>query len=330
MAGLLDAILSNDTGGGLFGGLPASWQYPTSAPDAAKKKKRDAAYDAAIAQNPYEGFADPNAAPIYQAAPGADDWSNGAPALMGVQPEQYGGSTPFGLGGGALPLAAPPSAAAASGPFPAVPYQNVTARALRMKDVPEADIAAAISNPELMRQLVNQVLRSGSAGAAAADDAVWSGRAPAAPVVPPPQAGQPGAPSSDAPASGPFPAVPSQNVTARTLPLKGVPEADIAAAISNPELMRQFVNQVLRPGSAGTPAADDALWSGRVPVAPLPPQAGQPAGLPYWTRPLDDPRAASQPTTQDLVTHLLRMKGVPESTIAAVIDKPELLQQLTN
>jgi hypothetical protein len=40
MAGLLDAILSNDTGGGLFGGLPASWQYPTSAPDAAAEKKK--------------------------------------------------------------------------------------------------------------------------------------------------------------------------------------------------------------------------------------------------------------------------------------------------
>jgi hypothetical protein len=174
-----------------------------------------------------------------------------------------------------------------------------------------------------MRQLVNHVLRSGSAGGPAADDAVWPGPAPV--VSPPPQAGQSGAPPSGAPASGSFPAVPYQNVTARALRMKGVPEADIAAAIGHPELMRQFVNQVLRPGSAGTPAADDALWSGRAPVAPLPPQAGQPAGLPYWTRPLNDARAASRPTTQDLVAHLLRMKGVPDSTIGAVIDKPELL-----
>jgi hypothetical protein len=50
---------------------------------------------------------------------------------------------------------------------PAPPAQNLTAQALRMKGVSEADIAAAIGNPELMKQLIIQHFGPGSAGAAA-------------------------------------------------------------------------------------------------------------------------------------------------------------------
>jgi hypothetical protein len=55
------------------------------------------------------------------------------------------------------PLAQPPT------PAP----QNVTAQALRTKGVPEADIAAAIGNPEVMRQLIIQHFVPGSTGVAA-------------------------------------------------------------------------------------------------------------------------------------------------------------------
>jgi hypothetical protein len=165
MRGLLDALLNSDSGGGLLGGLPAWWQYATSAPDAAAEKNAQyAAYGAAMAQNSHEGFANPNATPIYQAAPGANIWSNGAPGLIGVQPGQYGGSTLFGRGGIHLPAPVAPPGAPASGPFPAVPYQNLTARALRMNGVPEADIPAAIKKPELMKALINQIYHPASAG----------------------------------------------------------------------------------------------------------------------------------------------------------------------
>jgi hypothetical protein len=50
---------------------------------------------------------------------------------------------------------------------PAPPAQNLTAQALRMKGVSEADIAAAIGNPDLMKQLIILHFGPGSAGAAA-------------------------------------------------------------------------------------------------------------------------------------------------------------------
>jgi hypothetical protein len=50
---------------------------------------------------------------------------------------------------------------------PTPPAQNLTAQALRMKGVPEADIAAAIGNPELIKRLIMQNYGPGSAGAAA-------------------------------------------------------------------------------------------------------------------------------------------------------------------
>jgi murein DD-endopeptidase MepM/ murein hydrolase activator NlpD len=62
----------------------------------------------------------------------------------------------------AVPLSRPrPQAPDASWPSapvapPALPLQNLTARVLRMKGVPDADIAAAISNPGKMRDLLNQ------------------------------------------------------------------------------------------------------------------------------------------------------------------------------
>jgi RHS repeat-associated protein len=50
------------------------------------------------------------------------------------------------------------------------------------------------------------------------------------------------------------PARPAQNLTAQALRMKGVPEADIAAATGNPDLMKQLIIQHFGPGSAGTPA----------------------------------------------------------------------------
>jgi hypothetical protein len=50
---------------------------------------------------------------------------------------------------------------------PTPPAQNLTAQALRMKGVPEADIAAAMGNPELMKRLIIQNFTAGSAGAPA-------------------------------------------------------------------------------------------------------------------------------------------------------------------
>jgi hypothetical protein len=46
---------------------------------------------------------------------------------------------------------------------PAPTVENLTVRALRMKGVPDADIAAAMANPELMKRLIVQNYGSGSA-----------------------------------------------------------------------------------------------------------------------------------------------------------------------
>jgi hypothetical protein len=48
--------------------------------------------------------------------------------------------------------------------YPALPEQNLTVRALRMKGVTDADIAAGIGNPERMKQLINQNFGPGSVG----------------------------------------------------------------------------------------------------------------------------------------------------------------------
>jgi hypothetical protein len=50
------------------------------------------------------------------------------------------------------------------------------------------------------------------------------------------------------------PAPPTQNLTTQALRMKGVPEADIAAATGNPELMKQLIIQHYGPSSAGAPA----------------------------------------------------------------------------
>jgi hypothetical protein len=42
----------------------------------------------------------------------------------------------------------------------------------------------------------------------------------------------------------------SQNLTARVLRIKGVPEADIAAAIGNPARMQQLIARTYGPGAA--------------------------------------------------------------------------------
>lgn len=112
--GLLDALLGDNSGSGLLGGLPQSWQYPTAAPDAAEeKRKADAAFMASINQ-------DPNAGGFNPGPSGAGPFTPGAPT-PGTMPGQYGGSTPFGLGGLNPPQAMAPQGAPASGAFPAVP-----------------------------------------------------------------------------------------------------------------------------------------------------------------------------------------------------------------
>jgi hypothetical protein len=62
----------------------------------------------------------------------------------------------------------------------------------------------------------------------------------------------PGDRSADPPIAQPPTRAP-QNVTAQALRMKGVPEADIAAAIGNPEVMRQLIIQHYVPGSARAP-----------------------------------------------------------------------------
>jgi hypothetical protein len=50
------------------------------------------------------------------------------------------------------------------------------------------------------------------------------------------------------------PKLPAQNLTAQVLRMKGVPEARIAAAIGDPALMQQLINQNFGPGPARAPA----------------------------------------------------------------------------
>lgn len=92
--------------------------------------------------------------------------------------------------------------------FPAPPSQNLTVRALRMKGVPDADIAAAINTPTTMRQLINHVYGADSAEAAAGTDALSSGRTQAAP--PAPRLGQSKMPQAvQAPLGNPFAVYPN-------------------------------------------------------------------------------------------------------------------------
>jgi hypothetical protein len=84
--------------------------------------------------------------------------------------------------------------------------------------------------------------------------------APVAPEVMVPQAGQsPALPSwAQVPSGNPFAESPrpaEQNLTVRALRMKGVPEADIAAAGGNPELMKQLIHQNFAPGSAAAQSA---------------------------------------------------------------------------
>jgi hypothetical protein len=110
------------------------------------------------------------------------------------------------------------------------------------------------------------------------------------------------------PATG-FPKPFTQNLTEQVLRARGVPEPDIAAAISNPERMKQLIYQTFGAGSAKAPAAMDDLWSGRVPAEPLvlaPQQHGKsdrlPAGLPSW---------ASAPGGNPFATASGSVQGVP-------------------
>jgi hypothetical protein len=162
-----------------------------------------------------------------------------------------------------------------------------------MKGVPEADIAAAFGNPERMQQLIYRTYRPDSAQAPATTDAVWSGRTPAAPLLQVPPTKNPFAQS---------PKLTTQDLSAHALRMKGVSESTIAAVIDKPALLQQLTDQVYRLGNARASPANDALWSGCTPVAPVvsPPQDGPtappepqghgksdrlPEGVPIWARP---------------------------------------------
>jgi len=301
MASLLDALLSAGRGGGLLGGLPASWQYPPSAPEAdedAEKRRQTAAWLAAMHQDPSHGL------PVPGAAPGA---MNPAPPLAGIDAASYGGSTPFGLGGVNLPAAAAPQDVPASGPNLDVQYQAIRQALIANGEKPESAASKAmlaILNPEAAKTMLPEVftdqaqfklIKDGSGrehpafvnprnqtinGQRVADydrrdpdgpatsDALARARGPA-----------PAAPLPGAAASGPYP-----NLTARALRMKGVPEADIAAAIKQPELMKALINgndgsasapTPLAPGMKGAPESHDNPLKGMSPAS----STGDAAGL---------------------------------------------------
>jgi hypothetical protein len=93
------------------------------------------------------------------AVPGAFP-ENGAPPVGYLDGADQTGA--FDPAASAVPLSRPrPQAPDASWPSapvapPALPLQNLTARVLRMKGLPDADIVAAISNPGKMQDLLNQ------------------------------------------------------------------------------------------------------------------------------------------------------------------------------
>jgi hypothetical protein len=147
-------------------------------------------------------------------------------------------------------------------------------------------------------------------GAPAIPDFSSSNRMPAAPLalVPPPAAtapAQPGAPGigdrlpagvpswAQAPAMNPsagFPKLPGQNLTVRTLRMKGVPEADIAAAFGNPERMQQLIYRTYRPGPASTGTQSVSSSAAVTPIGdecqPSRRCAAFRSPVPMWTRAL--------------------------------------------
>ncbi len=276
MASLLDALLSAGRGGGLLGGLPASWQYPPSAPEAdedAEKRRQTAAWLAAMHRDPSHGL------PVLGAAPGA---MNRAPPLAGIDAASYGGSTPFGLGGVNLPVAAAPQDVPAAGPNLGVQYRAIRQALIANGEKPESAASKAmlaILNPEAAKTMLPEVFTDQAQFKLIKDG---SGREHPAFVNPRDQTinGQrvadydrrdPGAPPPGAAASGPYP-----NLTAQALRMKGVPEADIAAAIRQPELMKALINgddgsasapTPLAPGMKGAPESHDNPLKGMSPAS---------------------------------------------------------------
>jgi hypothetical protein len=87
----------------------------------------------------------------------------------------------------------------------------------------------------------------------------------------------------------------SQNLTARVLRLKGVPEADIAAGMNDPDLMRQIIIQHYAPGSSGVLAfsrpdagnraqISDSAGNRLGPISKL--DRGAPEGVPSLIQPV--------------------------------------------
>jgi hypothetical protein len=166
--------------------------------------------------------------------------------------------------------------------FPKPFTQNLTEQALRARGVPEPDIAAAIGNPERMKQLIYQTFGAGSARAPAATDDLWSGRARASPIVMAPPAGQSKMLEAvQTPFGNPFAAHPNG---------VRVPGGSTAGTANS--------------GPGSPQAADpDALWSGRAPAAPpvMAPLAGQPT----------IPGAVQSPAGNPFAAYPGSVRGVP-------------------
>jgi hypothetical protein len=83
----------------------------------------------------------------------------------------------------------------------------------------------------------------------------------------------------------------AQNLTVHALRMKGVTDADIAAAIGNPKLMQQIINQSYGRGSAGDPAKIEHV--------------------PYGTGASNGPYGYSEPPSEDARVHLAQVFAFP-------------------
>jgi hypothetical protein len=110
-------------------------------------------------------YGEPSSGNIWNANPPSLGKATGGvtyqPAAIAPAPQASALAMMAGAGGGQ------PVGSTAYAQQPKLPPQNLTTQALRTRGVPEAHIAAAIGNPELMKQLIYRNFSPGSAGTAA-------------------------------------------------------------------------------------------------------------------------------------------------------------------